>query len=114
MFEAQQRFRFAVTILLSQESAKSKTPIMPHDCSWTECDNPSSLLDSPAKIDVISGLAILRMEATRAFKRPAVKSHVTAGNMLGNGISKQNMTWTARRGSNARLNPILRRWRNVR
>jgi len=81
MFEAQQRFRFAVAILLFQESAKSKTPVVPHDCSWTECNDPASLLDSPAKIDIIASLVIFGIEAACALKRPPVKSHVTAGNV---------------------------------
>src|ERR1700688_2776079 len=107
MFEAQQRLRFTVAILLFQESGESKTPIVPHDCSWTESDDPSSLLDSPAKIDVITCLAIFGIEAAGGFKGAPVKSHVTARNVLGDCVSKQNMTWTARRRSNARLNPIL-------
>ncbi len=114
MFEAQQRFRFAVTILLFQESAKSKTSVVPHDCSWTECDDPASLLDSPAKIDVIPGLVIFGIEAACAFKCPPVKSHVTSGNVLGDCVSKQNMTWSARCRGNARLDPILCRRRDVR
>src|SRR6266480_2919405 len=107
MFEAQQRFRFTVAILLFQESAKSKTPIVPDDRGWTECNDPASLLDSPAKIDVVPGLVIFGIETACAFKRPPVKSHVTAGNVLGDRVSKQNMTWTAGCRSNARLNPIL-------
>ena len=86
---------------------KSKTPVVPHDGSRTESDDPSSLLDSPAKIDVVSGLAIFGIEAARAFERPPVKSHITTGNVLGDCVRKQNMTWTARRRRNARLNPIL-------
>src|SRR5215510_73392 len=95
MFEAQQRFRFAVAILLFQESAKGKAPVVPDDCSRTECNDPASLLDSPAKIDVIASLVIFRIETPCAFKRPPVKSHVTAGNVFGDYVSKQNMTWPA-------------------
>src|SRR5438876_7771147 len=114
MFEAQQRFRFTVTILLFQESAKSKTPVVPNNRSWAEGDDPASLLDSPAEIDVIPGLVIFGIEAACAFKCPPVKSHVTAGNVFGDRVSKQNMTWTAGCRSNARLNPILCRRRDVR
>src|SRR5438105_1119961 len=114
MFEAQQRFRFTITILLFQKSAKSETPIMPDDCSWTESNDPSSLLNSPAKIDVVSGLTIFGIEAARAFKRPPVKSHVTAGNVLCDFVGKQNMAGAARSRSHAGLNPILCRRCNVR
>src|ERR1700741_4570481 len=114
MFEAQQRFRFAIAILLFQKSAKSKTPVVPYDGSRTESNDPSSLLDSPAKIDVISGLSILGIEAARAFKCPPVKSHVTAGNVLGDCVSEQNMTWPAGCRGNARLNPVLCWRRDIR
>src|ERR1700746_3376712 len=107
MFKAQQRFRFAVAILLFQKSTESKPPVVPHDCSWAESDDPASLLNSPAKIDVVPSLAIFGIEAARAFKCPPVKSHVTAGNVLGDCVGKQHMTWTAGCRSNARLNPIL-------
>src|ERR1043166_6125081 len=113
MFEPQQRFRFPVAILLFQESAKSETPVVPDNRSWAESNDPASLLDSPAKIDVIASLVIFRIETPCAFKRPPVKSHVTAGNVLGDCVSKQNMTWSAGCGGNARLNPILCRRRDV-
>src|SRR5438067_12169155 len=114
MFDAAQRLRFAIAILLSQKSAKSQTPIVPHGGSRSASDHPSSLLDSPAKIDVITCLAIFGIKPARTFKRPPVKGHVTTGNVLGNCISEQNMTWTARRRRNARLNPILCWRRDVR
>src|SRR5207249_7612338 len=107
MFEAQQRFRFAIAVLLFQKSAKSKTPVVLNNRSWTESNDASSLLDSPAKIDVVSGLAIFGIEAAGIFKRPTVKSHVTTGNMLGDYVSKENMARTAGCRSNACLNPIL-------
>ena len=70
MFEPQQRFRFAVAVLLFQESAKSETPIVPDDRGGTECNDPTSLLDSPAEIDVVPGLAIFGIEAAGAFECP--------------------------------------------
>src|ERR1043166_9288152 len=114
MFKAQQRFRFAVAILLLQKSTESKPAVVPHDCSRAESDDPASLLNSPAKIDVVPSFAIFGVEAARAFKCPSIKSHVTARNVLGDCVGKQNMTWTARRCRNARLNSILCRRRNVR
>ena len=114
MFEPQQRFGLAVPILLPEESPKSEPPVMPDDRGGVKCDNPPSLLNPPAEIDIIPGFAIFRIEAANAFERPAVKRHVTAGNMLGDGVCKQNMVWPARRRPNARLNPILCRRRDVR
>src|SRR5215467_6694830 len=113
MFEAQQRFRFAVAVLLFHESAQRKAPIMPHDRSRAERNGPSSLLNSPAEIHVVAGLAIFGIESAYTFEGPTVKRHVTTGNMLGDGIREQNMIWAAGRGSNACLNPVLCRWRDV-
>src|SRR5437870_2160878 len=114
MLKAKKRFRFTVAILLFQESAKGKTSIVPDDCGWTESNHPSSLLDSPAKIDIVPRFMVFGIEAAHAFKRPAIKRHVTAGNVLGNCIRKQDMTRTAGCRCNTRLNPILCRWCNVR
>src|SRR2546430_17602203 len=113
MFKTQQRFRFAVAILLSQKGAKREPSIMPHDRSWTEGNDPSGLLNSPAEINVITGLAIFGIEAGHTFKRPAVKGHVTTGNVLGHRIGKLNVIWPARRRIEPRLYPILCRRRKV-
>ena len=87
---------------------------MPNNCGWTESNDPACLLDAPAEIDVVPRLAIFGIEAAHAFECPAIKRHVTAGNVLGDCISKQDMTRSAGRRCDARLNPILRGWRNVR
>src|SRR4029077_13879740 len=113
MFKAQQGLRFAVTVLLFQKSAQRKPPIVPDDRGRTERDYPSSLLNSPAEIHVVASLAIFGIEPTYTFESPTVKSHVTTGNMLGDYIRKQNMVWSTRRPTNARLNPILCRRRDV-
>src|SRR5215470_8561100 len=113
MFEAQQRFRFAVAVLLFHESAQRKAPIMPHDRSRAERNGPSSLLNSPAEIHIVARLAIFGIESAYTFEGPTVKRHVTPGNMLGDRIGKQNMIWSARRRCNARLNPVLGRGRDV-
>src|SRR5215510_13298240 len=114
MFKAQQRFRFTVAILLFHKSSKGEPPVVPDDRGWTERDYPPSLLNSPAEIHVVTSLAIFGIEPAYTFEAPTVKRHVTTGNMLGDRIRKQNMVWSAGRRSNARLNPILRRWRDVR
>ena len=114
MFEAEQRFRFAIAILLFQESAKRKPPIMPDNCSWTKSDDPAGLLNSPAKIDIVPSLVVLGIETAYAFVCPAIKGHVTAWDVLGDCVGKQYMTRAAGRRCNTCLNPILCRWRDVR
>src|SRR5215467_10154744 len=113
MLEAQQRFRFAVAVLLFDKSTQRKPSIMPDDRRRTERDDPSSLLNSPAKIDVVAGLPIFGIESAYTFEGPTVKCHVTTGNMLGDRIRKQNMVWSSRCRSNACLNPVLCRRRDV-
>src|SRR5262245_54172305 len=113
MFETQQRFRFAITVLLFHESAQREPPIVPNDRGRTERDHPAALLNSPAEIHVVASLAIFGIESAHTFEGPAVKCHVTTGDMFGDRIGKQNMVWSARRGSNAGLNPILCRRRDV-
>src|SRR5438445_13383076 len=87
---------------------------MPDNCGWTESNDPACLLDAPAEIDVVPRLAIFGIEAAHAFERPAIKRHVTAGNVLGDCISKKDLTRPAGRRCDACLNPILRGRRNVR
>src|SRR4030095_9359766 len=96
MFKTQQRFRFAVTVLLFHESAQREPPIMPNDRGRTERDYPSTLLNSPAKIHVVASLAIFGIKPAHTFEGPAVKRHVTTGNVLGDCIGKQNMGWSRR------------------
>jgi hypothetical protein len=113
MFKAQQRFRFAIAILLFHKSSQCKSAVMPDNRSWAERNYPATLLNSPAEIHVVAGLPIFRIEPTYAFEGPTVKCHVTTGNVLGDRVRKQNMVRPARRPGNAGLNPILRWRRNV-
>src|SRR5574338_1281637 len=87
---------------------------MPDDRGWAERDNSASLLNAPAEIDVVAGLAIFGIEPAYTFEGPTVKSHITTGNMLGDGVREQHMIRPARRGSDARLDPVLCGRRDVR
>ena len=86
---------------------------MPDNCSRAESYDPTCLLNSPAKIDVIAGFMIFGIEAADAFKRPTIECHVTAGNMFGDRVGKQDVAGAARRGCDTRLDPILGWWRDV-
>src|SRR5881275_111074 len=114
MLKTQQRFRFAVTVLLPQKSPKRKTPIVPHDRSRTEGNDPPSLLNSPAKIDVITCFAVFSVKAAHALKRPPIKRHVTTRNMLGDHIGKQYMARSTGCRCNAGRNPIFSGRRDIR
>src|SRR4030095_13426428 len=114
MFETEQRCRFAIAVLLFQESSQRKTSMVPDDSGRTERNHTTGLLKTPAKIDVISGLMIFRIEAADALKRPPLERHVTTGNVFGDRVGQQNVAGTARRRCDTGLNPMLCRWRNVR
>src|SRR5438552_15712951 len=97
MFESEERFGFSITILLSQKGAQSKAAMMPHDSGRVEGNDASGLLQAPAKIDIIAGGVVLDVETADLFKRPPVEGHVTARDMLRDGVGEQNMSWTIRR-----------------
>ena len=86
---------------------------MPNDRRWTEGNDRTGLLKSPAKIDVIACFAVFRIKTAHAFKGPTIERHVTARNMLGDYIGKQHMARSARCRCNAGLNPIFGRRRNI-
>ena len=114
VLETQKRFRFAVTFLLFQESAQGKAAIVPDQRRGAEPDDTAGLLQTPAEIHIVPGLVIFRVKAADAFKRPAIKSHVTAGNMFCDGIGEEHVTGTTRGRGHAGLDPILRGRRDVR
>src|SRR5438034_10461616 len=87
---------------------------MPDDCCWAESNDPAVLLNSPAKIDVITSFMVFGIEAADAFKRPSIERHVTAGNVLCDYVGKQDMAGSTRGCCDTGLDPILRRWRDVR
>ena len=107
MLETQHRFRFAVTFLLFAKGVERETPMMPDDRGRTEGDVVACLLHAPAKIDVVAGLAIFRIEAADAFESPAIPGHVTTGNMFRDGVGEENVARPARRGGDAGLHPIF-------
>src|SRR6266513_1712782 len=91
VFESEERFGFAVTFLLFQKRAKSEAPMMPDNRGGTKGDDEARLLQAPAKIDIVAGFMILGIETADLFEGPAIKRHVTAGNVFRFGIGQQNV-----------------------
>src|SRR5438477_272119 len=114
MFKSQQRFGFTVSFLLFQKCSKSEAPMVPDNGRRTESDDATGLLQAPAKIDIVTGLVILNVEASDVFKGPAIKSHVTTRNVLSHSVSEENMTRSSGRGGDTRLDPIGCRRSNIR
>src|SRR5205823_4411680 len=114
MFEAKERFSFAIAFLLFQKCAQSKSAMVPDNRSGTESDDAARLLQAPAKIDIVSGFMIFGIETAALFEGPAIKGHVTAGNVFGDRVGQQNVARPAGRGRHASLNRVLRRRTHVR
>ncbi len=48
-----------------------------------EADRIAEILQSPDDVDIVAGLAILRIKAVDLLECPGVEGHVAAGHMLG-------------------------------
>src|ERR1700730_10476510 len=62
MLESKQRFRLAVTRLLSEVRPRRLPPVMPDERPGSKRDPKPRLLQSPANVHVIAGLAILEVK----------------------------------------------------
>ena len=113
MFEAQQRFGFAITFLLFHERAQGEATMMPDDGRRAERDLTTGLLDAPAEINVIARFMVFGIESADVFKPPAVPRHVTPRDVLGDCVGKQHMARASRRCCDTSLHPVLRRRRDI-
>src|SRR6266516_83272 len=114
VFETKKRFGFTVTFLLFQKRAEREAAMMPNNRGGTESDDTARLLQAPAKIDIVARFMILGIKTADLFEGPAIKRHVTAWNVLGHSISKQNVARSSGRSGDAGLNRVLRRRTHVR
>jgi hypothetical protein len=87
---------------------------VPDDGRGAEGDDVARLLEAPAEVHVVAGLAVIGIEAADEIERPAMECHVAAGDVLGHHVGEQHVARSARCGSDARLDPVLRRRRDVR
>ena len=114
VLESKKRFGFAVTFLLFQKGAQSEAAMMPDNRGGTESDDATGLLQTPAKINIVARFMIFGIKTADLVEGPAVKRHVTARNVFGLGIGKQDVARSSRRSGHARLNRVLRRRTHVR
>src|SRR6266852_4996123 len=110
VFEFMKRSATTVTLLLFQKRAESEAAMMPNNRGRTESDDATGLLQTPTKIDIVAGLMVFGIKTADLFEGPAVKRHVTAGNVFGHRIGEQNVTRSPGGSGHTRLNRILR-WR---
>src|SRR6184192_986559 len=114
MFKTQKRFRFTVTFLLFAKCAQGKTTMVPDDGSRAESDHAPGLLQTPAKIDVVTRCVIFRIEPPDIFESPPPKRHVTTRNVFGDGVGQQDVTRPTGRSGDTSLDPSFCRRRNIR
>ena len=87
---------------------------MPDNGGRTEGDDLPLLLETPAEVDVVSGLAVFGIEAANLIKGPAVEGHVASWNVLGNHVGEQDMARTSGSRCYTSLMPVLGRRGDVR
>src|SRR6516225_1794060 len=109
MLELQERLCLPVTSLLAQVGARVLPPVMPDESARRDGDPVARLLQAPADIDIVAGLAVLPIEAIDRFQRLPAKSHVAAGNMLGNLVALEDVHWLAGGCRHARRKPTVGR-----
>src|SRR5581483_10058701 len=93
----QQRFGFAIAVLLAQVRADGRAAIVPDEPGGAETDAQAALLHAPAKVHIVAGLAERGIETAHFVERPFVKRHVATGDVLGFAIGKHDMRRTAGR-----------------
>ena len=109
VLEAQHRLRFAVALLLFSKGFQRETAVVPDNRGGAEGNHAATLLKAPAEVHIVTGLAVFVVESSDLIKRPAVKSHVATGNVLGDDIGEKHMTRTTRCRRHAGLHPVFRR-----
>src|SRR5690348_16826118 len=101
MFEQQQRLSLTVAGLLLQIGLGVLPAVMPNNGSRRERNPLARLLQAPTDIDVIAGLAKLRIKTIDTFERLAPKRHVATGYVLGLLIAFENVRGLSGTGSYA-------------
>src|SRR5206468_7591876 len=84
-------FRPAVAHLLFPKSSQSPTAVMEDHGGRTETQSPSSVLDAPANIDVVSSNAELGIETADRLQPVPPKSHVASRDVLRFLVGEQNV-----------------------
>src|SRR4051812_13442656 len=82
MLSDQERFRFSVALLLFEVIGDRRAPVMPDKSGGTESEAVFRLLQAPANVHIISGLAENRIEASDFLQSPFIKGHVAPRDML--------------------------------
>ncbi len=114
VLEAQHRLGLAVALLLFAKRFEREAAVVPDDGGGAEGDDAAALLEAPAEVHIVAGLAVFVVEAADLVERPTVESHVAAGNVLGDDIGEEHMARTAGGRGHTGLHPIFRRRRDVR
>src|SRR5215471_15092165 len=91
VLETQERLGLAIAGLLTQIGPRVLTSMMPDECARSESDPISCLLQPPAQIDVVTGLAVSRVETVELQQDFPSKRHITTGNVFRDLIAFQHV-----------------------
>ena len=103
----QQGLGLAIAGLLLEVRTRVLAAMMPDERPRREGDQEPLMLETPADIHVVAGLAKLGIEPVDRLEDLAAKSHVAAGDMLGDLVAQQDMRRLARCGRHARGQPSV-------
>src|SRR2546422_505456 len=83
MLSNKQRLGLSVASLLLEVGLEVRAPVVPDKTGGAKSDLVTEPLQTPAKIDIIAGLPKHGIEAVDFVKRPFIKGHVAAWDVLG-------------------------------
>ena len=110
MFKEKQGFGFAIPALLFEIVSDSVAAKMPDDRGRAKADLESLVLQTPAKVHVVTGGAKNRIESVDGLQRLPAKSHVAAWDVFCDLIVEQDMGRRAgRHGDAGRDESVVRR-----
>ena len=95
MLRNKQRLGLSVASLLLEVGLEVRAAVMPDKTGGAKSDLVTEPLQTPAKIDIIAGLAKSGIKAVDFFQGRFVKGHVAAGNVLGFFVGKHDVSRSA-------------------
>ena len=95
----------AVAMLLLQVGCHRGSPVMPDKSRMGKADLVTAFLKSPADVDIVTGLAIDRIEAANLLQGPFVEDHVAAWNVFREPVGQHDMGGASRGNHDGRGGP---------
>src|SRR5262245_24012132 len=114
MLSTQQRLGLTVTALLLEVGTHRAAPMMPYHARWAKNNLLPMLQQSPAHVDIVSGLSEDRVEAADLTQSIGPECHVATRHMLGNLVIDQDVRWRPRTRRDASSHRAIVRRQQIR